>query len=138
MQALVYHEGRMRRALSIFLILFFGFGPLTATLSASDEANLPACCRRNGAHHCAMSMAMRAWMVRSELRTPGFTAPAHCPFYPRTSSTATAPAHALAVILKANSALTELPVDAVPYCAAIHAPYRLALSVRGPPASAIA
>jgi hypothetical protein len=53
----------MRRVFSIFLILFFGLGPLSALVEGSDDASLPACCRRLGAHHCAMyaeNMAMRA------------------------------------------------------------------------------
>ena len=31
----------MQRALSIFLILFFGFGPLSAASQESDESRLP-------------------------------------------------------------------------------------------------
>lgn len=46
---------RMRRALSILLVLLFGAGPLSFAFNASDEASLPACCRRLGAHHCAMN-----------------------------------------------------------------------------------
>src|SRR3569833_2913797 len=44
----------MRRALSILLVLLFGAGPLTSAFSVSDDILLPPCCRRNGAHHCAM------------------------------------------------------------------------------------
>src|SRR3954454_15626122 len=44
----------MRRALSILLVLLFGAGPLTFAFSLSDDILLPACCRRHGAHHCAM------------------------------------------------------------------------------------
>jgi len=45
----------MRRTLSIFLVLFFGLGPVAAALHAEEDAGLPACCRRHGAHHCAMA-----------------------------------------------------------------------------------
>src|ERR1700744_428938 len=59
----------MRRFLSILLLLCLGLGPGTDLLSAStlatalrsgwtgkvDESRLPACCRRNGKHHCVMS-----------------------------------------------------------------------------------
>ena len=45
---------KMRRALSILLMLLVGAGPLSYAFSLSDELSLPACCRRNGAHHCAM------------------------------------------------------------------------------------
>jgi len=45
----------VRRALSISLLLLFSFS-LISPLLASDvvQANLPACCRRAGKHHCAM------------------------------------------------------------------------------------
>ena len=55
----------MRRALSILLVLFFGLGPLTATLQGSDDSRLPACCRRNGAHHCVMAEEALARIVRN-------------------------------------------------------------------------
>jgi hypothetical protein len=45
----------VRRALSISLLLLFSFS-LISPLLASDvvQANLPACCRRAGKHHCGM------------------------------------------------------------------------------------
>jgi hypothetical protein len=59
----------MRRLLSILLLLGLGMGPAFASIPAHalasgwtgkvDEAAVPACCRRNGKHHCAMS-AMQA------------------------------------------------------------------------------
>ena len=73
----------MRRGFSIFLILFFGLGPLSAFVDGSEDAGLPACCRRHGAHHCAMYaqiMAMRAG--RGIDPTPSFSAPPTCPLYP--------------------------------------------------------
>jgi hypothetical protein len=56
----------MRRILSILLLLALGLGPaLPAGALASsirsgwtgkvDESRIPACCRRNGKHHCSMS-----------------------------------------------------------------------------------
>ena len=46
----------MRRFLSISLLLLFSL-PLVAPLFAAStaDANIRACCRRNGKHHCAMS-----------------------------------------------------------------------------------
>jgi hypothetical protein len=71
----------MRRALSSFLILFFGLGPVAATLHAEDDAGLPACCRRNGAHHCNLSARMVAMMVDSDGKT-SLSAPTACPYFP--------------------------------------------------------
>jgi hypothetical protein len=46
----------MRRVISLSLMMLFSW-ILIAPLFASDsDANLPACCRRNGAHHCMMRM----------------------------------------------------------------------------------
>jgi len=45
----------LRRILAISLLLIFGL-PLFAPLSGWSEASAdtPACCRRDGKHHCAM------------------------------------------------------------------------------------
>jgi hypothetical protein len=86
----------MRRFLSILLVVFFGLGPLMATLPGEDDARLPACCRRSGAHHCAMSSALQSWVLRAESRTAVFTARSHCPSYPNSPGAITAPVHALA------------------------------------------
>lgn len=69
----------MRRALTIFLILFFGFGPLALGLSASEDSRLPPCCRRHGKHHCSMYALM---MAKSEPGKPILTAPLTCPLFP--------------------------------------------------------
>ena len=76
----------MRRLVSILLVALFWAGPVSALLPANADAQLPACCRRHGAHHCAMTMA------KAPQRSTGsdFTAPAHCPRYHR-SGPATAP-----------------------------------------------
>ncbi|MGA9669376.1 MAG: hypothetical protein WBQ94_09220, partial [Terracidiphilus sp.] len=68
----------MRRALSTLLILFFGLGPLVATLSADDESRLPYCCRRHGDHHCAMPARAAALLLQSasvESGIPTLSAP---------------------------------------------------------------
>jgi len=51
----------MRRLLSLVLLAAFGF-PLIApalALGQDVERTLPACCRRNGAHHCSMGAMQR-------------------------------------------------------------------------------
>ena len=47
----------MRRAFAIALVLVFSL-PLIAPAfaSAPDESQLPACCRRDGKHHCALGV----------------------------------------------------------------------------------
>src|SRR4051812_47672753 len=77
----------MRRLLSLVLVALFWAGPLSALMPGSEQARLPACCRRHGAHHCAMISAEGASAA------PGrtFASPARCPRYHR-SGPATAPA----------------------------------------------
>ena len=55
----------MRRILSILIAIVLGLGPAISAVPARamasgwtgqvDETKLPACCRRNGKHHCDMS-----------------------------------------------------------------------------------
>ena len=71
----------VRRLLAISLLLLFNL-PLVSPLlaqAATSDANLPACCRRNGAHHCNMQMPSA-----SASNDPAFTSiPEKCPAYPR-------------------------------------------------------
>jgi hypothetical protein len=71
----------VRRTLSILLLAFFAlptFAPLLA-MSGTSESNLPACCRRNGHHHCAMSAEERGKLVTD---APQYQAPLEtCPYH---------------------------------------------------------
>jgi len=72
----------LRKLIAIALLAVFGlpFASSLLALTPKSEANLPACCRRNGKHHCMMSMAERDRMLRPE---PGFSAPMEkCPYCP--------------------------------------------------------
>jgi len=124
----------MRRGFSIFLILFFGLGPLSAFVDGSEDASLPACCRRHGAHHCAMAMQM-AVMARIADPQPSFTAPLTCPYYPGPSMTILMPAHALAAKatgLQAEPLSTPAPVAEQ---AEVYFATSRAHAGRGPPAA---
>jgi hypothetical protein len=72
----------MRKLIAIALLAVFGLPfayPLFA-LTPKSEGNLPACCRRNGQHHCMMSMAERN---RLESHESAFSAPLEkCPYCP--------------------------------------------------------
>jgi hypothetical protein len=70
----------VRRVLSFTLLLLFSLpliSPLLA-LTAGSDANLPACCRRNGAHHCARTTHPADPAAGINLST----IPQHCPAYP--------------------------------------------------------
>ena len=72
----------VRRFLSIFLLAMFGLpfvSPLLA-LTATSQSNLPACCRRNGRHHCVTTMSERAQLANHD---PQFQTPVEkCPYCP--------------------------------------------------------
>jgi len=71
----------LRKLLSTLLLAGFML-PLLAPLLAlgqDDEARLPACCRRNGQHHCMMSMSERNQLAgKAQFRAPM----AKCPYSP--------------------------------------------------------
>jgi hypothetical protein len=77
MRRLCYDVG-MRRVLALLLLVGFSL-PLIAPAFAShpDEASLPACCRRNGEHHCAMSGMIQAGAAGRDR-----TVAPKCPFAP--------------------------------------------------------
>jgi hypothetical protein len=90
----------MRRALSILLVLLFGAGPLSFAFSLSDDISLPACCRRLGAHHCAMDSPQSH-------NAPGNALKAHsrCQQYPQHPNARTS-SHA------ANPGSSDVPIQA--------------------------
>jgi hypothetical protein len=71
---------RMRRVPAILLVFLFSFSLIAPALFRDAESNLPACCRRDGKHHCGM-------MDRDMAETPS-SGPAidsfrvRCPFFP--------------------------------------------------------
>jgi hypothetical protein len=91
-QILSYHEFHMRRVVGVFLILLFWLGPLAAVLPANAESRLPACCRRNGAHHCALSAASHPYSGGS----PVFADRSQCPSFPDSAAASTVSVHAMA------------------------------------------
>jgi hypothetical protein len=132
----MYYEGDMRRALSMLFVLLFGLGPLAATFDG-DDASLPACCRRNGAHHCVMTDAMLASMVQAALSTPAFTPPTRCPQCP-TRGYAT-PSTTLALAHAPEAEMPEIPefLAVVPSTSSASSIYLRTPALRGPPAPAL-
>jgi hypothetical protein len=125
----------MRRGFSIFLILFFGLGPLSAFVDSSADAGLPACCRRHGAHHCAMCAEIMATSAgRGIDPTPSFSAPLTCPLYHGLTFSMLMPAHALATAPASfHPEFTRTPASAFERMAEFSRPSR-AHAGRGPPA----
>jgi hypothetical protein len=72
----------LRKIIAIALLVLFGlpFASSLLALTPKSEANLPACCRRNGKHHCMMAMAERTKPASDK---PEFGAlPEKCPYSP--------------------------------------------------------
>lgn len=82
---LLSHVEPMRRftAISVLLLLISSWGaPLVASVASESGAQLPACCRRGGKHHCAMMM--EAYLRLASGNKPALIAPPqHCPLYPQ-------------------------------------------------------
>ncbi|HEY1160128.1 MAG TPA: hypothetical protein VGE83_05825 [Terracidiphilus sp.] len=127
----------MRRALSIFFVLFFGLGPLAAALGASDDARLPPCCRRHGAHHCVLSMRMASMMAQAASGKPIFTAPAQCPSFPGYTAAPTSITLALAPSQAGLPHLLAQPQPPGAGRAAARLSQIRTRAGRGPPASSL-
>jgi hypothetical protein len=77
----------MRRTIAISLVLFFGL-PLISPLFALGRdgmSTLAACCRKNGAHKCALTMEQAAALAQGTHLT---AVPDCCPQYPKAISPA--------------------------------------------------
>jgi hypothetical protein len=51
----------MRRAITISLMMLSSWTLIAPPFAPDADANLSACCRRNGTHHCMMRMTVAAW-----------------------------------------------------------------------------
>ena len=81
----------LRRLLALVLLAVFAL-PLASPLLAlgpGGDAGLPACCRREGKHHCAMTAAERSRLSAGKSADPAFRTPEiRCPHCPATLQTA--------------------------------------------------
>jgi hypothetical protein len=117
------------------LVLFGAFyaAPLVQAASSDPETGLPACCRRNGKHHCAK---MDQFLKSVDTRAPQFrSAPQHCPFYPHSKTATIVTSH---IGLAPSVAIFAAVVSHPSVHPQTHAFYRLSLDrsrqKRGPPA----
>jgi hypothetical protein len=122
----------MRRSFGGFLILVFWLGPLLALLPASTESRLPACCRRHGAHHCAMA-PMQEGVANGA--APAFGASSHCPRYPATLAASVAPLDALTVSAPRTPAQAVQSIALAASVSALQPAVLYSRLNRGPPAA---
>jgi hypothetical protein len=120
----------MRRALASILLTLLSF-PLIAPLLANTDSSLPACCRRNGKHHCSM-MSMGSPAPGPAVRAVR----PRCPYYPAGNTVPCEPDVALPGI---SPAVFALLFSRQAGQARTAAGYRLSFSpshqMRGPPPS---
>ena len=67
----------MKRFFASLLLALFSFSLITPALLADSDANLPACCRRLGLHHCSI-VGQRAGSTGARIDI------ARCPQFPGT------------------------------------------------------
>ena len=124
----------MRRALAFLLAALFSFELIAPALLAGAAPDLPACCRRNGKHHCAM-----AGMDGSGGTPAGSTVKAiesKCPFFPKTTAV---PGYSKTIVI--SVALVAGAPDLTGSAAAVpddnlsHTALRGPVRKRGPPPS---
>lgn len=88
----------MRRAFASLLLVLFSFPLILPALRSDPSANLPACCRRAGQHHCAMPDEGAPSDGLSSIA-------ARCPMYPASGA---------AVVSFAQAVLTSEPRAGAP------------------------
>ncbi|HEV2136157.1 MAG TPA: hypothetical protein VGR47_18105 [Terracidiphilus sp.] len=116
------------------LVLILLLGPLATLSAASEDASLPACCRRNGEHHCAMAMlGLGAANAVPAGASPILQVPSQCPYYPHVA-VRNAPVHAVAVSFPNSGVLLVQPYRHTPGRAAPLLQPVAPLAGRGPPA----
>jgi hypothetical protein len=100
---------------------------------------LPACCRRHGSHHCALSgnaMALRTQAASGS--GPILVAPARCPFFP--ASNAVPASNPLALAVRPSALPVQLVQTLVPPSgrAAVRLNQVSTRTGRAPPATSLA
>jgi len=68
----------MRRLIASLVLCFIAWGPLSSLAVATVGDPVPACCRRDGVHHCMMSMA--GVTPARDASTAVQTVPDPCPY----------------------------------------------------------
>jgi hypothetical protein len=111
---------------AILLLAWFGAGLIAPAFAAGGDSNLPACCRRDGKHHCAMPGPESA---------PGAAIQAVCPAFPLAGA---APAHGrIAAFRPCSAGFSVIRIEGAERILAdalAPSPFSRARQKRGPPA----
>jgi hypothetical protein len=119
----------MRRALAILLVAHFSFSLISPSVFASDaDSKLPACCRRNGKHHCAR-MA-----TESESSSGPAVQEGRCSFFPTVEGVPANKTVAVSGISQNGFAQPVSHPTSAPQTESLcHSSYNRAAQKRGPP-----
>ena len=132
MKRSMYNHG-LQRFLAVVLAALFSVPLIAPLLSAQSEAKLPACCRRDGSHGCAMSAKADA-SAKDGVNVSGRKAV--CPLF---QSGQPAPASAKANVSTSANTVIALVADCYSAIAQTEALYRISFNrasqKRGPPLS---
>jgi len=123
--------GTVHRASAISLLAAIGFSLIAPGVLLDAESNLPACCRRNGAHRCTMNMDAPAPSSGTALQAIR----QNCPWFPLAIAT---PARSDTAMPAPAAAIFAALIGAPSIQVQAEAHYRVSLSrshqKRGPPA----
>lgn len=123
---LLGYDSAVRRIPAILLLGLFSFSLIEPALVAGDDSKLPACCRRDGQHHCAMT---------GESSAGGAVVQALCAAFPKTGAT---PAYAKLAGIRPEQWIfgqsVGHPAGYVQTQALFHVSFSRARQKRGPPA----
>jgi hypothetical protein len=113
----------LQRFVATLLLAIFSFPLMASAISAPGDSKAPACCRREGKHHCGMANTDAGAGVREK-----------CPNYPLAPAT---PAFSNAVVLNSSQVFFASIVKHPAIHAQTEALQRIAFSrsrqKRGPP-----
>ncbi len=123
----------MRRLISILLLAVFGLpvvSPLFAATQAVD-AGLPACCRRNGKHHCMMKMEERSKLIQQGvwISTPADKCPNYPGVLPAVHFDLLAPETSASVVAR----IISVPAEIAQTISKLHISHDHSRQKRGPP-----
>jgi len=120
----------MRRSVAILLALAFSWTLILPVFAASAESNLPACCRKDGKHHCMMQMESRSASGDSFV-----AAGEKCPYFPNSIAATHVETFAPALSRTIFAGIIQHPAISPQTEAGYRASYLRSGQKRGPPSS---
>jgi hypothetical protein len=122
----------MRRVMASLVAVLFGWLLILPVFAASNQSNLPLCCRKNGKHHCAMG-SIQSPGSESAIATLG----QKCPYLPHAIAAAHSESYAPANVPFSLSGLIGHSAALPRTEAGYHVSFHRSTTDRGPPLSSL-